>query len=368
MGNSCGTCIGEETVDTFVANAALFPAACSGESAFQPSRRVFCDEAILNHTDTLPRFLDGGQTPKSSSDFLRDIVPSLDGRGHKGQAGRICVLGGSVDFAGAPYYAGMASLRVGGELAYMCTAEEATGPIKSYSPELMVSAIYNWGRMSDDNQATVQQEQDQMVAKMEALFPRLHCLVIGPGLGRDDRVLAAVARVIRSAKKQGLPLVIDADGLWLIERHPELMRDYRSAVLTPNAAEFRRLAKVVAGDERADLRRVCQEMHGPIILLKGAVDRICGPDGERVLECSEDGAPRRPGGLGDFLAGSLGTILAWACLRKRDKLHACVAASVVVRRACRAAYLKKKRAMVAPDVLEEVGAAFEELCPANSRL
>merc|ERR1712194_482754 len=183
MGNICGTCIGEETVDTFVANAALFPAACSGESAFQPSRRVFCDEAVLNHTDTLPRFLDGGQTPKSSSDFLRDIVPSLDGRGHKGQAGR-----------------------------------------------------------------------------------------------------------------------------------------------------------------------------------------ICGPDGERVLECSEDGAPRRPGGLGDFLAGSLGTILAWACLRKRDKLHACVAASVVVRRACRAAYLKKKRAMVAPDVLEEVGAAFEELCPANSRL
>ena len=49
------------------------------------------------------------------------------------------VLGGSVDYAGAPFYAGMAALRVGAELLYLFTAEEATGPIKGYSPELMAS-------------------------------------------------------------------------------------------------------------------------------------------------------------------------------------------------------------------------------------
>ncbi|CAE7881440.1 unnamed protein product, partial [Symbiodinium necroappetens] len=75
----------------------------------------------------------------SFEDYLLDIAPHLDGHSYKGQSGRIGVLGGSPDFAGAPYYAGMAALRVGAELLYMCTEESATGPIKGYSPELMVS-------------------------------------------------------------------------------------------------------------------------------------------------------------------------------------------------------------------------------------
>ena len=71
--------------------------------------------------------MDDGKTPLTISDYLRDIAPALDGRSYKGQSGRIGVLGGSIDFTGAPYYAAMAALRVGAELLYLCTAEEATG-------------------------------------------------------------------------------------------------------------------------------------------------------------------------------------------------------------------------------------------------
>ena len=85
---------------------------------------------------------------------LLDIAPPLDGKAHKGQAGRIGVLGGSVDYAGAPYYAGMAALRVGAELLYLLTAAEATVPIKSYSPELMVSAVYNTARIASASNET----------------------------------------------------------------------------------------------------------------------------------------------------------------------------------------------------------------------
>eukprot|EP01048_Picozoa_sp_COSAG05_P026338 COSAG05_NODE_7135_length_852_cov_0.849934_1_plen_108_part_00 len=107
----------------------------------------------------------------------------------------------------------MAALRVGAELLYLCTAQEATQPIKAYSPELMVSSVYSWEKMSSSSAAEVEAEQDRMVAAMVALLPRLHALTIGPGLGRDDRVLGAVARVIEAARIQSLPLVIDADGL-----------------------------------------------------------------------------------------------------------------------------------------------------------
>lgn len=70
--------------------------------------------------------------------FLLSVAPPLDGTGHKGQAGRVGVLGGSKDYTGAPYYSGQAALSVGADLLYMFTAEEACIPIKSYSPELMV--------------------------------------------------------------------------------------------------------------------------------------------------------------------------------------------------------------------------------------
>lgn len=331
--------------------------------SFLPTCHIFCATRALQANDGLPSFLDDRKTPLSLQDYMLDIAPRLDGRGYKGQAGRIGVLGGSIDFAGAPYYAGMAALRVGAELLYLCTALEATGPIKSYSPELMVSEVYRWSHMSSEDGQVVTAEQDRMVEKMEGLLPRFHALAIGPGLGRDDRVLAAVARIIEACRKRSLPLVIDADGLWLIERRPDLLKGYTAAVITPNAAEFRRLAKALINDENAPAASVCEALAGPVVVQKGAVDRIYSPQ-KAPLECDEQGAPRRPGGLGDFLSGSLAVFLGWAALRRQDPLRACQAACTLVRRACKEAFAKKKRAMVAPDVLEEVADAFEQMCPA----
>lgn len=47
-------------------------------------------------------------------------------------------MGGSKEYTGAPYYAAMSSLRVGADLSYVYCPEEASIPIKSYSPELIV--------------------------------------------------------------------------------------------------------------------------------------------------------------------------------------------------------------------------------------
>ena len=62
----------------------------------------------------------------------------------------------------------------------------------------------------------VQAGVEDMVALVVSMLPRLHSLVIGPGLGRDDAVLDAVAQIITAARERGLPMVIDADGLFLI--------------------------------------------------------------------------------------------------------------------------------------------------------
>merc|ERR1719506_2124912 len=74
--------------------------------------------------------------------ILQQAAPSLAGTDYKGQGGRVAVIGGSTDFAGAPYYAAMAALRTGAELVYVYTAAEAAPAIKCYSPELMVTPAW----------------------------------------------------------------------------------------------------------------------------------------------------------------------------------------------------------------------------------
>jgi len=373
----CGTWVAEEGPDMFMTFPTLFEfvagdaAVVTGDArpafpqSFLPECRVFCSSRALHYNDGLPSFLDDRKTPLALSDFLLDIAPRLDGKGHKGQAGRVCVLGGSIDFAGAPYYAGMAALRVGAELLYLCTATEATAPIKSYSPELMVSAVYRHSVLTDPDDAVWMPECDACVEKMVQLFPRLHALVIGPGLGRNERVFEAAARVIEAAREKSVPLILDADSLVLVQQRPSLVKGYSCAVLTPNANEYRLLCKSVMGVDSVPLPELCSALDGPIILQKGATDRICKPGMEAPLTCCDEGAPRRPGGLGDFLAGTLSVLLAWALNRRQDPLQACLAACSLVRHACKAAFAERKRSMVAPDVLDQIGASFEALCPAQ---
>ena len=74
---------------------------------------------------------------------LAKCVLPMSETSHKGSSGRVAILGGSARYTGAPYYAAMASLQVGADLAYVFCAQEAAMAIKCYSPELMVAPVYN---------------------------------------------------------------------------------------------------------------------------------------------------------------------------------------------------------------------------------
>jgi len=305
--------------------------------------------------------------------FLLHIAPKLDGSAHKGQAGRIGVLGGSKDYTGAPYYTGQAALSVGADLLYLFTAEEACNPIKSYSPELMVTPVYS-AKWPEGEERGV----EAMVAAVVETLPRLHSLVIGPGLGRDEAVLRAVGQILLAAKERQLPIVIDADGLWLVTQQPELVRGCASVILTPNKIEFARLREALGigaeGSAEDTLKAVCAALGGVTVLQKGPVDLIS--DGGGLLSCDMPGGPRRSGGLGDVLAGTLGIVNAWASMAAADgagddapwagqeRLWAAWAACAIVRASCGAAFARHRRATTAVHVLEELGAVFEGHCPA----
>ena len=126
--NHCGSWVADEGRTMFMAFPTLFNFGDSDTcpnipSSFLPKCHIFCGSKCLDSNDGLPHFLDDRKTPLSVGDFLVHVAPALDGSGHKGQAGRVVVLGGSVDYAGAPFYAGMAALRVVPDHYFVCTLD-----------------------------------------------------------------------------------------------------------------------------------------------------------------------------------------------------------------------------------------------------
>jgi hypothetical protein len=76
------------------------------------------------------------------STLLTQVIPPLAPSEHKGSLGRIGVVGGSSDYCGAPFFAADAALKLGGDLSTVFCSQSAAIPIKSYSPDIMVTPFY----------------------------------------------------------------------------------------------------------------------------------------------------------------------------------------------------------------------------------
>ena len=217
---------------------------------------------------------------------LRLLVPELDSsRYHKGQAGKIGVVGGCSEYTGAPYFAAMSALRMGADLAHVFCAEGAGQVIKSYSPELIVHPYLREGVkdatviVDGEEVHAVTYDEDAVFEAMERTTPWLHrmdAIVVGPGLGRDPTMSEIAKRIIAFAHERDVPVVIDADGLRVLMEDQGLI-GAGHAVLTPNKAELGRFSAQIAqsrGDPppettMAQARYVTSQLGGPVVVATG---------------------------------------------------------------------------------------------------
>lgn len=291
------------------------------------------------------------------------IIPPLSEARHKGQAGRVGVVGGSKDYTGAPYFSSMSSMRLGADMTHTICEPDAGTVIKTYSPDLIVHRILEQTRSADS-----------IRTELAAIFERLHSVVIGPGLGRDDHMQTCARIAVQLAREKGVWTVIDADGLWLIQNEPHLVKGFSQCVLTPNVVEFGRLLKAtgISSDQENPLLALSKALAGPTIVEKGRVDQIMSSSGE-LAQCGDKGSLKRAGGQGDILSGTLGTFLAWARIYhgsekvgkeavplSRLPLTAAFGACATTRYCSHAAFRRLGRAMLADDLLQEVGPAYVE--------
>ncbi|XP_013413089.1 ATP-dependent (S)-NAD(P)H-hydrate dehydratase [Lingula anatina] len=124
-----------------------------------------------------------------------------------------------------------------------------------------------------------------------------------------------------------LPSAVLVDGLFLVTQDPDVIKSYTKTILTPNVVEFERLFQKMMGHKPDPLEAVenvtqlSKALGNVTIVQKGDHDVIS--DGNKVLVCSAEGGPRRCGGQGDLLSGTMGTFVHWANWavdRKVDKM------------------------------------------------
>ncbi|WPG97637.1 Hypothetical protein R9X50_00041700 [Acrodontium crateriforme] len=303
---------------------------------------------------------------------VHKMIPPMLEKFHKGQLGRVAVIGGSEDYTGAPYFSAMASAKLGADMSHVICEPAAGQVIKTYSPNLMVHPYMRQKRNLGKDESV-----ESVSGAVIAMLDRLHVIVVGPGLGRDPCMQETCARVLAEAKTRGVPFVLDADGLFLAQTQPELIQGYKECILTPNVVEFGRLAKAQNIDTtKEDPTKLCEKLAqafgGVTIIQKGKSDIIS--NGTTTIISDGQGGLKRAGGQGDTLTGSLATLLAYRKayldnlwnhendMKSDELLMLCAFGGSAITRECsRLAFEAKGRSMQASDLTEHVHAAFLDL-------
>lgn len=321
-------------------------------------RLAVVSNQVIKFAADLTRTMTSEATPDMLLAMTCSIVPQMTHELYKGQCGRVAVIGGCQEYTGAPYFAAISAMKVGADLGFVICAREAAPVIKSYSPELIVHPIL------DDSDA---------VDKISELLSRMHSIVIGPGLGRDKRLLTVVRNVVERIDSLQLPMVVDADGVYMLSLEPQLIRGYTKAILTPNVVEFARLYSAVLGRESSntveEVGELSRSLGGVTIVKKGPHDVIAQAD--KLLVCREEGSPRRCGGQGDLLSGSMGVFQHWshwASIRKDNcnnelshygpEMCAAYAACLLTRKCARHAFALNRRSTTTTDLIAAIRDVF----------
>jgi NAD(P)H-hydrate epimerase len=253
---------------------------------------------------------------------------------HKGDFGRLLVIGGSETFSGAPALVALAALRTGVDLAYVAAPEKTAYAISSMSPDLITLKL-------EGNHLNLNN-----IPFLKTYIEMVNAVALGPGLGLHVETKEAVKVIIDAVESAGKPLLLDADGL---KAFAEFKRKLSvPLVLTPHAGEYailtgKRLPEDLK-EKIPEVQKTAAEL-GAVILLKGPVDIIS--DGRRFKLNFTGNPGMTVGGTGDVLSGVVGAFLA----QQNDPFEAAVAGAFINGAVGDFVFAEKGYHMVATDLI-----------------
>ena len=247
-------------------------------------------------------------------------VPTRPKYGHKGTFGHALVIGGSRPFVGAPIFSAKAALHAGAGLVSLAIPESIYPMAAAQNPEsLFLPLSDEAGHFSSE-----------AIADLTPSLHQFDSIAIGPGMGRfpggEEWMKALLLSLLNHS------IVVDADALYLLRNHLDLVREYKgNVVFTPHPGEMARLLHCTVKEVEADRLEVAKTFskeYGVYLLLKGHRSIVATPDGEIFINPYGHDALGK-GGSGDVLTGLIVSFLAQGA----DPVHALIAASYLHARA-----------------------------------
>ncbi len=229
---------------------------------------------------------------------VEKLLPKRDPNSHKGQNGRVLIVGGCLDYYGAPILAGLGALYSGADLVHLYVPECNFECTRSMYPDFIVHKY-----QGDFLQA-------RHTDKIIELGKKCDSVLMGPGLGKNEGSVEAVMAIL---KELHIPTVLDAEAIEALKKFEQFPLQQRM-VITPHPVEFQHLVdrevKVNENDSKSIvlLRSIAMDLHLSVVV-KGRIDYVSSEEGQ--VETNNTGnAGMTVGGSGDVLAGVIASFMA----------------------------------------------------------
>ena len=214
---------------------------------------------------------------------------------HKGDMGKVLLVGGAPGMAGAIFLSAYGSLYSGAGWTIVGVLDSKSAHVQIDQPELMVQDL---------------SQIDDADYFINGIGP--DSLAIGPGLGLSDQAL----QFLKAGIQFRGPLILDADALNLITNHPQLgqlLRERKDpCTITPHPGEAARLLGISAEQVQANRSGAIQlliDLFHCYVVLKGHHTLVGSPN-NAIYSCNAGNPGMATGGMGDVLTGLIASLAA----------------------------------------------------------
>lgn len=236
----------------------------------------------------------------SEHKILSKKLPERDKSSHKGDFGRLTVVGGSAYYRGAAVLCCEAALRTGVGLVKLVSTEKVISAVSSQIRECTYLPI------NENSEGAI--DSEDFISKQK-LIKNSSALLIGCGMTDSPSVEEIVSSVIYNIT---CPLIIDADGLNVLRFFPErLLKAKRRPIVTPHVAEMSTLTGLSVEEIKAERVKAAldfSQKYNCVTVLKDSVTTVTSPDGEVFINTMENSGLAK-GGSGDVLSGMIASML-----------------------------------------------------------
>lgn len=220
---------------------------------------------------------------------IKSLWKDRDDFGHKGDFGKIAIIGGSMGMTGSSYLASNAALKSGAGLVYNIVPREIFDIMS-------IKFIEPIAKTFDD------------LDEMEKFLEGIDAVAIGPGMGIGVYGQEVFKKIIKTEKN----LLIDADGLNLLSKNLNLLEERKNftSILTPHEGEFARLTGLSIEEIKNNRKPVAEDFakkYKVILVLKGHETIVT--DGERTYTNRTGNSGMATGGSGDVLTGIISALM-----------------------------------------------------------